>query len=190
MKRIIFIIAVLFSVTSQLKGQLDTSAAVKARDKKAVYARARTATIMSACLPGLGQIYNKKWWKVPIIYAGIGGFGYMFYANNVNYNNYRAALIYSVNNGGYASIDGRTYSTDQLQRQKLVYRKYRDYGVVGMGAIYVLNIIDANVDAHLKTFDVSDDLSMHIGPWHTVNPAGGAFGFSMAQGISIKLNFK
>lgn len=178
----------LLALSLKLSAQTDT-AAVKPVDKKAVYGKARTATIMSACLPGLGQVYNHKWWKAPIIYAGIGGFGYMFYSNNTKYNNYRSALKASLNNGGYASIDGRTYSTSQLQTQKLVYRKYRDYGVVGMGAVYILNIIDANVDAHLRTFDVDDNLSLRIGPWHTTCPTASG-GLTLVQGFSLKLNFK
>ncbi len=156
-----------------------------AKNKKAIYSGARKATIMSACLPGLGQIYNKKYWKVPIIYAGLGGFGYMFYTNNNKYNYYRAALLYSVDNGGYAIADNRTYATDQLQTLKINYKKFRDFSVIGIGIFYLINIIDANVDAHLKTFDVSDDLSINIDPWQTISSEG-----KFVTGLSIKLNFK
>jgi hypothetical protein len=92
-----------------------------------------------------------------------------------------------VDNGGTAFIDGRNYTTTQLQTQKLYYRRFRDIGVIGVAVIYILNIVDANVDAHLKTFDVSDDLSIHVDPWQGFYQACGKT--SRATGISIKLNF-
>jgi hypothetical protein len=168
--------------------QTDSLQTGSVKNKKAVYSRARKATVMSAILPGLGQVYNQKYLKVPLIYAGLGGFGYFFYVNNTSYNNYRAALISSVNNGGTAQLDGRTYSTSQLQTQKLYYRRFRDIGAIGVAVVYILNVIDANVDAHLKTFDVSDDLSINIDPWQTYY--GSASGVCTATGFSIKLNFR
>lgn len=144
---------------------------------------------MSAILPGLGQAYNKKYWKLPIIYAGLGGFTYMFVANNEQYNDYRQALKYSANHSNSSvAVYGRVYSQSQLQTQKLYYRKYRDFAAIGVAIIYVLNIIDANVDAHLKTFDVSDDLSINVRPWQTIYSTG--LGYKGAAGISVKLNFK
>ncbi len=140
---------------------------------------------MSALLPGLGQVYNKKYWKVPIIYAGIGGFGFMFYTNNIKYTYYRAALLYSVDHDGVAYADDRIYSTDQLLSLKQQRKKYRDFGIIGAGIFYLLNIVDANVDGHLATFDVSDDLSVNIDPWQTMTANG-----SCATGLSLKLNFK
>ncbi|MCE3259623.1 MAG: hypothetical protein K0S12_1264 [Bacteroidetes bacterium] len=140
---------------------------------------------MSAVLPGLGQVYNKKYWKVGIIYAGLGGLGYLFYINNANYNEYRSALILSQQDGqnGYAY----GYSTSQLSAEKARFRKYRDFTAIGIAAVYLLNIVDANVDAHLKTFDVSDDLSLSIDPWQQVIHDGN--GFKTANGVSFKFNF-
>jgi len=156
---------------------------------KKLYSSPRKASIMSACLPGLGQIYNRSYWKVPVIYAGLGGFGYLFYVNNIHYNDYRQAVIYSVNNGDVSVfIDGRNYSQDQLQKIKLDYKKSRDRWAIGVIIVYLVNIIDANVDAHLKTFDVSNDLSLHIEPWQETLSTGNGFG--MATGLSLKLNFK
>lgn len=171
-----------------MNSQTDTLQTGGVKNKKEVYSSARKATIMSAILPGLGQVYNKKYWKVPVIYAGLGGLGYFFYVNNTNYNNYRSALKYSLNNGGTSEVDGQIYSTSQLQTQKLYYRKFRDFAVIGMAALYILNMIDANVDAHLKTFDVSDDLSIHIDPWQDFR--GNDKGFGVASGLSIKINLK
>ncbi|MBA2611514.1 MAG: hypothetical protein H0U95_06060 [Bacteroidetes bacterium] len=166
----------------------DTTTQTKSQ-KKAIYSSARKASIMSAIIPGLGQVYNKKYWKVPIIYAGIGGFGYMFLSNNTKYNDYRTGLIASVNHGDSSqAVYGKYYSQTQLQTQKLYYRKYRDFAIIGIGIIYLINIIDANVDAHLRTFDVSDDVSLQIDPWQ--NTYSTASGLHMATGLSIKLNFK
>jgi hypothetical protein len=156
--------------------------------KKAIYSSARKASVMSAIIPGLGQAYNRKFWKIPIIYAGIGGFGYMFLTNNKQYTTFRS------NVRAYNDDDSTTlppmpeYSSDQSQTLKLQYRKYRDFAVIGFSIIYIINIIDANVDAHLKTFDVSDDLSLHIDPWQTTYKT--TSGYRTATGISLKLNFK
>lgn len=172
-----------------VNAQTDTSSAEGVKNKKAVYGSARKASIMSAILPGLGQVYNKKYWKVPVIYAGLGGLGYFFYTNNTRYNNYRQALILSQSNSaGAAEVEGQVYSTTQLQTQKLYYRKFRDFAGIGIGLLYILNIIDANVDAHLKTFDISDDLSVHIDPWQ--NGYVVQNNYSTVTGVSIKLNFK
>jgi len=184
----IFIFAFSFFIVSfNFYSQADSlrQDSVKPKKNKAVYSNARKATIMSALVPGLGQIYNKKYWKVPIIYAGLGGFGYMFYENNIKYKYYRSALLLSVDNGGFAVADNINYSTEDLQKLKLNYKKYRDFAVMGIGIFYLLNLIDANVDAHLKTFDVSDNLSMNINPWQTISSGG-----RWAAGLSIKLNFK
>jgi len=165
----------------------DTTTHTK-EQKRSIYSNARKASIMSAILPGLGQAYNKKFWKIPIIYAGIGGFGYMFLSNNNQYNTYRSNVI------AYNDDDPTTvpplpeYSSDQSQTLKLQYRKYRDFAVIGFSIVYIIQIIDANVDAHLKTFDVGDDLSLHIDPWQ--NTYKTAAGYKTATGISLKLNFK
>lgn len=165
---------------------VDTS--VRKVDKKKIYASARKATILSAILPGAGQVYNKKYWKLPIIYAGLGGFGYMFGFYNSQYNVARKYLKAEYD-GDSTTVNNTGLSGDQLLVYKTKYRKFRDISVIGLAAVYVLNIIDANVDAHLKTFDVSDDLSLQIKPWEEVCfPSNGNTSF--AAGISIKLKFK
>ncbi len=124
----------------------------------------KKATIMSACLPGLGQIYNKKWWKTPIIYAGFGGLVYGFSFNNKYYTEYRNSLRYRYDNNA-ATIDSLSrYTDNDLVTLKNYYQKHRDLCVIGMAALYTLQVLDAAVDAHLATFDVSDNLSMQISP--------------------------
>ena len=192
MNRFVFII-VAFFVISESRAQTDSTSILsdsvsrKKEERKKIYATPRKASIMSAALPGLGQIYNRKYWKVPVIYAALGGFGYMFAVNNKQYKAYRQAVRQSVNNGGVATIYGTSYLTSDLQSQKLYYRKFRDFAGIGIAIVYLLNIVDANVDAHLKTFDVSDDLSFKINPWLD----GFTFGRQApVGGLTLKINFK
>lgn len=151
---------------------------------KATYSAARKASLLSAVLPGAGQIYNRSYWKVPVIYAGLGGFGYVFFANNTDYYNCRKALRLADNSSGSAEFKGEIYSTDQLLTIKKQYDRQRNIGAIGIFAFYFLNIIDANVDAHLRSFDVSDDLSLRWRP--DVNYIRGNY----TAGICLQLNFK
>ncbi len=143
--------------------------------------RAVKATIFSACLPGLGQAYNKKYWKIPIIYAGLGGFGYLFVKNNVKYIKYRNDLKYE-NDDDASTLNSSPYNTQQLIILKHRYRRYRDLSIIGGSIVYILNILDANVDAHLYNFDVSDNLSLNIKPYADYQT-------SFSTGLQLNLNF-
>jgi hypothetical protein len=156
------------------------------KNNKAIYASARKASIMSAILPGLGQVYNKKYWKVPVIYAGMAAFGYIFQVNNEQYRYYRRNLI-AENDDNPETLNQTRYSSEQLKTQKDHYQKSRDLGIIGVGAIYLLNIIDANVDAHLKTFDVSDDLSIRLAPCNLYYCKRNTF--KTVHGLTVKLIF-
>lgn len=193
MARIFYIISFLFffnlsgAQNDSIISTIDSNAITK-KENKAIYSSARKASILSAILPGLGQAYNKKYWKIPIVYAGIGGFGYMFFSNNKQYNLYRAN-VKAYNDDDPTTVPGLPqYSSDQSQTLKLQYRKYRDFAVIGFSLVYLINIIDANVDAHLKTFDVSDDLSIYIDPWQSSYKTNS--GIKTAAGLSLKFNFK
>lgn len=124
------------------------------------------AAFYSAVIPGLGQAYNKKYWKIPIIYAGIATGAYFYIQNNNDLNRFRDA--YKRRIAGFTDDeffgDGDTplVSTDRLINAQRTAQKNKDYSVVTIIAFYALNIIDANVDAHLKQYDISEDLS--IGP--------------------------
>ncbi len=173
---------------AQLQDSIQVKDTLIVLSKKATYSKARRAAIFSACLPGLGQAYNKKYWKIPIIYAGIGGFGYLFYSNSTNYKYYRKNLLALTDTDSNTNNE-TVYSQDQLQILKLQYKRYRDIGAIGMGIIYLINIIDANVDGHLQTFDVSDDLSLHIDPWQNKYQIGNS-NYKTVYGLSLKLTFK
>jgi hypothetical protein len=141
----------------------------------------KKAALMSACLPGLGQIYNGKWWKTPIIYAGFGGLAYGFGWNEKYFKVYRNALRYRYDNDPNTVDTLTRYSDDDLVVQKNYYEHYRDLCVIGMAALYTLQIIDATVDAHLKTFDVSDNLSLQVSPalYPSRNGIVGTIGFRL-----------
>jgi len=154
--------------------------------KKIINRDANRAALMSTILPGLGQVYNRKYWKVPIIYAAIGGLGYYTLNYNQDYQNYHNELLYRYSHPGLINtFPDRT--PDQLNLLKIQAKKYRDMFIIGIGIVYVLNIIDANVDAHLKKFDVSDNLSLSFKPktFYCANSP-----HKLAGGISIALNFR
>ena len=119
---------------------------------------------MSACLPGLGQAYNHKYWKIPILYAGLGTFGYLTYRMNTQDGTYKTVYILRTD-GDSNTIDNLPeYTEGQLKENVDFYRHYRDMNAVITAAFYALNVIDAVVDAHLFTFDVSDNISFRINP--------------------------
>lgn len=146
----------------------------------------KRAAAYSAILPGLGQAYNQKYWKIPIIYAGIAGLGYVVKFNNDNYQKFKDAYIVRVD-GDPLTIDEyeNKYTEGNLNTLQEYYHRNRDLSIIGCAAFYVLNIIDATVDAHLFKFDVSDDLSMTLRPESFIAYNN----YTPALGFSIKLNF-
>ena len=139
------------------------------------------ASFFSAVLPGMGQIYNRKYWKLPILYGGVGALGYAISFNTKYYREYMSAyrdfVIQDPNNKSYLDFLPPTWTEEDLQNpqnaswfenalknKKDYYRRYRDLSVIGMVILYALNIMDASVDAHLSDFDISDDLSLNIEP--------------------------
>jgi len=125
----------------------------------------RKATISSAILPGFGQAYNKKYWKIPIIYAGFGALIYSANFNNTEYKRFKKAYLYSTDNN-VETIDEfmGTKSSDELLFYTNEYRRSRDLSFIGMFALYMLNIIDASVDGYFYNFDVSEDISINMQP--------------------------
>ena len=139
----------------------------------------RKAVIYSAIFPGLGQIYNRQYWKLPILYGGFVGFTYAITWNNGYYRDYL---------GGYQDIvddnpdtnrwhnmlpygmspetvdEDKKWFTDVLKQRKDYYRYYRDLSIIGTFALYLLAMVDAYVDSQLFDFDMSPDLSMRIQP--------------------------
>ena len=121
--------------------------------------RPSKAAFYSAVLPGLGQIYNKKAWKVPIVYAAIGISGYSYDFNKKKFWSYRDA--YKRRKAGYTDdqYQGIIINDDRLLDGQDFHKKYKDLSMVFLVGFYFLNILDANIDAHLLDFNVDENLS-------------------------------
>lgn len=151
------------------------------------------AALLSAVLPGLGQIYNKKYWKLPIVYAGIGISGYYFVRNQRWYKDYLQGYIDYTNTGDASTIQhldkvkNYTNKAAALKFYMNLYRRWRDWSVFFMAGTYFLNIIDATVDGYLFDYDISDNLSMKVEPVMfkpVVNTgSGGAFGLKLSLNL-------
>lgn len=149
----------------------------------------RKAIIRSAIIPGWGQIYNKKYWKLPLVYGALGATAYIFFDNLQVYRDsrfsYKAKYMASQ---GDSSLYGQIkpeyirYSLEGLRQNRDQFRRYLDYSVLFFVFFWGLNVVDAAVDAHLKSFDVSTDLSLKLKPGYS-EMAG-------TKGISIILAFK
>jgi hypothetical protein len=125
--------------------------------------RANRAALMSAILPGSGQVYNKKYWKVPIIYGGGAVLAYFISFNNTEYNKYKDASIYRADSDSTTTDNYPNFTDEDLEVRKDYYRRNRDLCYIFAGLLYTLNILDAYVDSQLMDFDVSDNLSMKTG---------------------------
>lgn len=141
------------------------------------------AAFYSAVLPGLGQAYNNAHWKIPVIY--IGGAFIAYFVNDFNrqYSMFRNNLMIITLDDRIDQING--ISGDRYERAASAARRQRDYTIIIGGLLYGLNIVDAYVEAHLKEFDLNDDLAMRIKP-ALLPHAGGQPG----AGIALTLNFK
>lgn len=176
-----FLVLLLFSVTfSGICQENADTTAPKKKDNKP-----RTASIMSACFPGLGQIYNKKYWKLPIIYGGFAGIYYFHRLNNTEYKNYKAAYMYAYGDTSVALTSEiyallNKYPIESLNTGKDYYKSNTDMlKLIGV-ALYLLNIVDASVDAHLRDFEIDDNLTLSLKP--SCN--------QYYTGVSLALKFK
>lgn len=128
----------------------------------------RKATIYSMVLPGLGQIYNKKYWKLPIVYAGFGTFLYFAISNNKEYQKYSDAYYHKLEYPDGPPLPDNEYEElydkDFLLDSKNYYRRNRDLSYILTGLWYLLVVVDATVDAHLYTWEVDEDLSFRFEP--------------------------
>jgi hypothetical protein len=201
----VFFVFVFLLIISGLKAQLveaDTIAAVEEiQDVDSVVVHSpRKATIYSAILPGLGQAYNKKYWKIPLIYIGFGTIGYFVHWNNDKYQLFKTGYqhltdgnpetqdylkIEAVRRNNYNLDDPNQFNNLRtgLVRQQDYFRRNRDLLIISVLGFYGLNIIDASVDAHLFDFDISDDLTMNWAP-SMVN-----MDTNMVYSINISFNF-
>jgi len=127
------------------------------------YPSPKKAALFSTVLPGAGQAYNRSWWKIPVIYAGMGTLGYFALYNHRQYQYVRSQLLAEYDNNP-STTNTTGLPPSQLSVIKQQYKNRRDLCMAGTVAVYLIQIMEAYVHAHLKTFDVSDDLSFYCVP--------------------------
>lgn len=169
MNKIIFIALLVFLMgTGSVFAQAKTDAVLVAKDTlKSNDIDPLTpakAAFYSAILPGLGQAYNKKYWKIPLVYGAIGTSLYFYMDSNKKYNQYRDA--YKRRLEGYTDDNYSYLDKSRLIAAQKFYQRNRDLSALFVVAFYVLNIIDANVDAALLQFNVDENLSIRPTIYH------------------------
>jgi len=153
------------------------------------------AAFYSAAIPGLGQIYNKRYWKVPIVWGALGGSIYAYTWTNDSYQRFRTAFkrrragftddeFFDINDDNLPGAPPDLDNND-LENQQERFQEDRDLWLVVSIASYALNIVDANVDAHLKQFNIDDDLSFDFEPYLDLNPVTNDPNYGMALTIKF-----
>lgn len=164
MNKVFYILIFIFLTRNQISFGQNISDAIIYKDtikttKNLAYdpLRPSKAAFYSALIPGLGQAYNKRYWKIPIVYGAIGTSMYFYLNNNKKYHSYRDAYKKRLQGlpDQYDYLDN-----DRLIRAQRFYQRNRDLSLLVSIGFYVLNIVDANVDAHLMQFNVNDKLSI------------------------------
>lgn len=145
------------------------------------------ASLFSLACPGLGQAYNRKYWKIPIVYAGLGGLGYWCYFNASNFTGYRNAYRRQVAEvpdltASYKGVDDAA----TLKSYRDFYKRNLDISSIITGVFYLLNIVDAAVDAHLFEWNMKDDIHLS---WQPVVISGTTNYANSAPGVRLNLNF-
>jgi len=155
---------------------------------------------MAAIIPGCGQILNKKYWKLPIVYGGFMTMAYFISWNSSHYNSYKNAYLDILSNdpaatsyldvlpkgATVADMGGMTNYTNILKNKQDAFRRYRDLSVIMTIGYYALTIVDAYVDAQLYDFDITPDLSLHLQPTLLEN----RFGVKNTLGMQFCINIK
>lgn len=191
MKRIIILLILSVTSFSCLVSQVAKLDTIVSSDTSKIKHSPRKAVIFSAILPGMGQVYNQKYWKVPIIYAAIGTLTYFIIDYNKKYN------IYVNGYNDFKDKDPATNSFENIRQWERFsadpsyylksyrdfYRRWRDLDVLILAGVYVLNIIDANVDAHFFNFEIGDDLAIDVKPFIFES-------LNNSKQVGISLNFK
>jgi hypothetical protein len=168
----------------------------------------KKAAMLSAIVPGLGQVYNRKYWKVPIVYGILGGVSYLAYNNTRYYKFWHDGLIIknAITNGQKTNADFMHFATThkyrniatnldadelsllseaQFQTENDSYRRNRDLSFFFLGILYMCNVLDATVDGHLYNFNVSDDLSFHLQPTYI-----SSFSYYNSPGMGLSISAK
>lgn len=189
----------------KLLAQPDTIRLKKTRDWATWRPNPKRAMWLAIVLPGAGQIYNRKYWKLPLVYGGFVGCAYAMRWNNQMYRDYSQAYMDLMDNdpntqsynkflylGNQIDNSNKEYYQKLFKNRKDRYRKWRDMSVFAMVGVYLISVVDAYVDASLSEFDISRDLSMKVSPavikerseWTSYNPLN-----SSAVGLQCSLTF-
>ena len=169
------------------------------------------ATMMAVSFPGLGQIYNRKYWKIPVVYIGFGALIYSAGFNGKNYNLYMKAyqdftdnikvtnsylkvIPSSVQQSTYDAVvypnsyipSNYSYYKDAMLQMVDYYKRYRDLSYIGIAGWYLFSVLDANVDASLYNYDISNNLNITLAPVQMTLP-GGFIGAGLS--VDLKVNF-
>ncbi len=193
MKNLFVLSAFTFLLTFQLQAQTavvteSDSLIVESQDTVLLKSYAsrynpRKALLFAAVLPGLGQIYNKKYWKLPLVYGGFFGTTYAMLFYNDLYRDYKRELFTNLELGLTDDSDirkGDVYTTKNYRVAVDRAKRSRDFWLIMMGAMYLLQMVDAHVDAHLKEFDLNPQLRVSIEPMMEQNMMlGKQSGFSL-----------
>ena len=198
MKRTLFL--VLLAIVTVLNASAQDSTSVSTGDSLLIDGRdtleltsyatrydPRKALLYAAVVPGLGQIYNKKYWKLPLVYGGMFALGYAINFYQDGYTTYKAKLYFNLENGYEADDDiypGDDYTTSNYRKIVDQYKRERDFMIILMGGVYLLQIIDAHVDAHLKEFDLNPKLQLSVRPTVEQNDLIGR-----TSGVSLVFKF-
>lgn len=145
------------------------------------------ATLLAAIFPGAGQIYTKKYWKLPLVYGGLIGTGYGVKFYQDGYTKYKSQLFFNLENGLEDSNDlnpDSGFTTSQLRTIVDRYRRERDFMIIMMLGVYVLQMVDAHIDTHLKEFDLNPNLHVRFEPTFSNEMLTGRMG-----GVSLKFRF-
>jgi Family of unknown function (DUF5683) len=160
--------------------------------KKANSFDPRKATFRSAVIPGWGQIYNKKYWKLPLVYGALGTTAAVYFYNVKTYRELKLTYIYKTDTIPDSSqpIDPRfsSISANGVRSLRNSFRQNVDYAVLFFILFWGLNVVDATVDAHLKAFDVSDELSLDLKPGYS--PLANTTGISLVLNIGKRNSSK
>jgi len=181
---LLFILLLSLLQTPALQAQ-DTLSAPATADsipaRKLFQPDAKKAGLYSALVPGMGQLYNRQYWKVPVIYAGLGVATYFFIKNNNDYNRYRKAYVSRLNNNPNARDEFTgILSTAAVKQYQDDAKRYLDMTVLFTAIGYAGQILEAIAGAHLRNFDISPDLSMQVRPVLTPNNT---------VGVGLVMNF-
>jgi hypothetical protein len=205
----IFLITILQLLLYQQIAIGQDSTIVSPKHKKTLKLYPMKATMLSAALPGLGQIYNRKYLKIPIVYAGFGALGYAVAFNSTQYINFTKGyqdfidnipetasyvkLIRGVDPSRYDpvlypdtyNISDASWVRDQMLLRVDYYKKYRDLSYIGIAAWYIISILDANVDASLSDYDIDENINLTFAPVQIP----GSYFTGVGLNVSLKINF-